>query len=300
AVLTVTYEPPKQGDEDTTPPVIVINTPTDRDECARNYSLVTLGGTASDNAGVTGVVWSNAATNESGQCDLNGDVWSAPDILLALGENVITVTARDNSGNQSSDVITITWIDSSPGSAWTGLAMVSLPIIPDETDPKLEIPWLGDYWCTYVTASKSYALYPDVLTWLDPPEKTPGRGFWAYFQSEPEVPQGAIPPQDQPAVIPLKAGWNLIGTPFVSEVTWSVSALMVRGTDGSVRALRNAPDLTPGYAWGWRQDPNDPATGAYYLIYDSSVVPGVEDRLEPWRAYWVKANKDCELIIPPP
>ena len=297
--LTVTYQPPQQP-EDKTPPSVMITSPTDQDECARNCAGVTLAGTASDNAWVVSVTWSNAATGKLGQCALSGEAWSASGIELAPGENVITVTAADGSGNEASDVVTITWIDAAPGSAWTGLAMVSLPIIPDETDPKAEIPSLGDYWCTYITNTRSYAVYPDALTWLDPPEKTPGRGFWAYFESQPGVPCGTIPPQDQPAVIPLKAGWNLIGTPFISDVVWDVSELKVKGTDGSVRSLADASDLIAGYAWGWRQDPKNPATGAYYLVYDSSLVPGVENRLEPWRAYWVKAAKDCDLIIPPP
>jgi len=293
-LLTVTYSP------DVTKPTIAIDTPTDQGQCARNCPVVTIGGIASDNSAVAGVTWSNAATGESGACALNGAAWSAAGIGLAAGDNAITAAATDDSGNTATDTVTVTWVNAAPGAAWTGMAMVSLPIIPDQIDPKLETGFYEDYWCAFLTNSNMYAVYPDKSTWLDPADSTPGRGFWTYFDSQAATPYGTIPPQNQPAAIHLTTGWNLVGTPFVSEVAWDISELTVKGPDGSVRALRNAPDLTPGYAWGWRQDPNDPSTGAYYLVYDSSIVPGVDDKMEPWRAYWILAIKDCDLIIPPP
>jgi len=54
------------------------------------------------------------------------------------------------------------------------------------------------------------------------------------------------------------------------------------------------------YAWGWEQDANNPNTGRYVLVYDTSIIPGVKGQLEPWKGYWVYAHTDCELILPPP
>ena len=293
-MLTVTYS------QDAVTLTIEIDTPTNQGRCARNCPVVTIGGIATDDSAVTGVTWSNAATGETGACVLNGAAWSAAGIGLAAGDNAITATAADDSGNTATAVVTVTYVDAVPGAAWTGLAMVSLPIIPDEIDPELETGFSGDYWCTFLPDVNSYAVYPEGSTWLDPPESTPGRGFWACFDPQAATPYGTIPAQDQPATIHLTTGWNLVGTPFLSEVKWDISKLTVSGPDGSARALSSASDLTLGYAWGWRQDPNDPRTGSYYLVYDSSIVPGVDDKLAPWRAYWIKANRDCDLIVPAP
>ncbi|MDW8320420.1 MAG: hypothetical protein RMM08_03560, partial [Armatimonadota bacterium] len=52
------------------------------------------------------------------------------------------------------------------------------------------------------------------------------------------------------------------------------------------------------YAWGWQQDANDPSRGSYVLIYDASLIPGIRNTLEPWKGYWIKANVECELILP--
>ncbi|MDH7603070.1 MAG: hypothetical protein QHI38_13095, partial [Armatimonadota bacterium] len=292
AQIIVTYDPEA--------PILKITKPTQTAQCARNCDFVYLAGTVHDNSVVAQIAWVNNTTGQSGLCQSDGDSWWTPQIDLLLGENEITVYAQDNAGNTASAQIRVTFIDAVPSSGWQGLDMVSLPIIPDETDPKKEAGFAENYWLTYVTEGNTYAAYPDKLTWLDPADATPGRGFWAYFDADRPTPCGTIPPQTKPAVIQLKKGWNLIGTPFINPVKWSLTTILVRTADGAVKSLRNAANVVPGYAWGWQPDPQDPRTGSYYLVYDSSVMPGVADQLLPWCAYWIKANAACELIIPPP
>ncbi len=285
---------------DSKAPSVKITKPTAATECARNCDFVILAGTAQDNSTITQIKWHNSITGETGVCRFDGMTWSTPAIHLEPGENHITVCAQDEAGNSGSAEICVTFVENAvPGDGWLGLSMVSLPIIPDETDPKKEIGFSANYWLTYLPESNKYAIYPDRLTWFDPVEATPGRGFWAYFENL-ASPCGTIPPQDRPAVISLKKGWNLVGTPFINPVKWSLTGFRVRTTDGVVKTLRNASDLVPGYAWGWQQDPQDPRTGSYYLVYDSSITPGVADEMLPWRAYWIKASAACDLIIPPP
>jgi len=293
-VLTVDYDP------DATDPVIHITTPTSDITCARNCPTLILGGTATDNSSLAGVTWSNATTGASGNCTLSGSNWSATGISLQLGDNVITARASDASGNTADAALTVRYIDTTPGDAWAGTAMVSLPIVPDETDPKLAAGFVENSWCAYMTAEQAYAVYPDLDAWLQPADATPGRGFWASFDDLAEVPYGTIPAQDEPATIHLKAGWNLIGTPFVSEITWDASRIQVQKAGSAARALRDADDLTPGYAWGWRQDATDPSIGEYYFVGDPSIYAGVENTLLPWRAYWIRALAECDLIIPAP
>ncbi len=143
--LTVTYTP------DTTKPVIEISTPTDEGSCSRNCPVLTIGGTATDNVSVAGVAYSNATTGQTGTCVLTGTTWSAGGINLAAGANEITATATDGAGNTASAVVNVNYVEALPGTAWTGLAMVSLPIVPDETDPEVEVGFSDNMWCAFIT-----------------------------------------------------------------------------------------------------------------------------------------------------
>jgi putative Ig domain-containing protein/fibronectin type III domain protein/glucodextranase-like protein len=110
AKLTVTYNVP-----DTTPPTVTITGPTSADTYATTSSSFSIGGTASDNAGITQVTWQNSL---GGSGTASGtSTWNAA-MTLQLGTNVITVTARDAAGNTASDVLTVTY---------------SAPVVPSTT-----------------------------------------------------------------------------------------------------------------------------------------------------------------------
>lgn len=292
--ILVTYQ------EDTAQPTIEITSPTDQSRCARNCPVLNLRGMVWDDTSVAAVWWENDATGESGSGALNDDIWSVGGIALVEGENSIMVTAEDGVGNTASVGIVVTYIDTLPGDAWLGRAMVSVPIIPDETDPKEAAGFYANAWCCFRTSANQYAMYPSRFTWFEPASQTPGRGFWAVFAETPDGPYGTIPSQNAPAVIALKTGWNLVGNPFISDVRWDVTQILAQEPGKSPKPLNESADLTPGYAWGWRQNPDNPYTGDYYLVSDSNISPGVDDKLEPWRGYWIKALKDCYLILPPP
>ena len=101
-VLSVTYTAP-----DTTPPVVTITTPTSATTFSTAASTLTIGGTASDAVGVTQVTWTN---DRGGSGTASGTTtWSVSNITLALGQNVLTVTARDAANNQSIAVLTVTY-----------------------------------------------------------------------------------------------------------------------------------------------------------------------------------------------
>jgi hypothetical protein len=90
---------------DTTLPTISITSPTSNSTLSTTSSSITLGGTAADNVGVVQVKWT-----------INGNVyvaagttsWSTSAIALAIGSNVITVTAVDAAGNQGAATLTVT------------------------------------------------------------------------------------------------------------------------------------------------------------------------------------------------
>jgi hypothetical protein len=103
-VLTVTYT---IAPSDQTPPAIRILGPTSGTSYTTATSVITLGGTASDNLGVTAVTWAN---DRGGSGFSSGTTsWSVPSVTLLSGTNIITVTAQDAAGNVGKDVLTVTY-----------------------------------------------------------------------------------------------------------------------------------------------------------------------------------------------
>lgn len=129
-----------------------------------------------------------------------------------------------------------------------------------------------------------------------------GVGYWVNM-SETRVLETDGTPATSPVAIPLYGvenqfgeltevgGWNLIGAPFPYPVNWS--AVTVRQqTPVGVRdySLQEAiaAEIINAQLVGW-----DVTTRSYYY----NVFPG--GQLLPFRAYWVRALKDCTLIVPP-
>ncbi|HWN84966.1 MAG TPA: putative Ig domain-containing protein [Vicinamibacterales bacterium] len=91
---------------DTAAPVVKIFAPTTAATFATGAATVTIGGTATDAAGVTRVSWTNS--QGGGGVAFGTSSWGVPGIPLAPGVNVITVTARDAAGNNGVAVLTVT------------------------------------------------------------------------------------------------------------------------------------------------------------------------------------------------
>jgi hypothetical protein len=91
---------------DTTAPAVTIMSPTSATTYTTGGASVALGGTASDNVGVTRVRWMN---NRGGSGTASGIAnWTATVPLLS-GSNVLSITAFDQAGNQSTDLLTVTY-----------------------------------------------------------------------------------------------------------------------------------------------------------------------------------------------
>jgi len=104
ATLTVNYTAP-----DISAPTITILGPTTASSYTSARSVETLGGTSSDNLGVTAVTWAvtwpdNSTTSGFSSGTTN---WSVPSVSLEVGSNVITMTAQDAAGNKGKAVLTI-------------------------------------------------------------------------------------------------------------------------------------------------------------------------------------------------
>lgn len=273
-------------------PSVSITSPVTTASCCRNYPLVDLAGTASDADGVARVTWSNSRGG-SGDC-AGTTSWRVEGVSLLEGENVLTVTAIDTFGRTSTDTLAVTYTNAQPGSAWQGLAMVSVPIIPDQTDPKPVVGFAGVAWSMFRTSSGTYVTYgndPEHFTWFEPPTNAPGRGFWARFEGSPSMVVGTIPPQDREVAIRLYPGWNLVGQPFITPVTWDFNKIQVE-VGGVRQPLGARADAVCQFAWGWNA-----ASGSYYLVCDPTVLPGSVGSMAPWQAYWIRAKRECTLIL---
>ena len=112
---------------DTTPPACAISSPA-YDYCLTNSSTIDISGSAIDSINtvdplkmfpdellhgqVANLTWYNSRTGGSGAASISPSwsiSWSLEDIPLALGDNQITVTARDLAGNTGSDILTVTY-----------------------------------------------------------------------------------------------------------------------------------------------------------------------------------------------
>jgi hypothetical protein len=136
---------------DTTAPVATITSPTSNTTYSTSSSSITLGGTASDNIGVTEVAWSN---NRGGKGTCSGTTsWTCTGpINLQVGENVLTVTARDAARNYGSDVLTVTRtcsysINPTYSNFGTGGGSGSVDVTTDTGCPwtadNYDYPWIG-------------------------------------------------------------------------------------------------------------------------------------------------------------
>src|SRR5437667_2387016 len=94
---------------DATPPTVAITSPTFGASFNTSNALLTLGGIASDNVGVTRVTWANSRGG-SGMA-IGTTSWTASGIGLQPGTNVLTVTAHDAAGNATVASLTVTLND---------------------------------------------------------------------------------------------------------------------------------------------------------------------------------------------
>ncbi len=88
-------------------PTVTINTPSSTGSYNTQNDTLSIGGTASDDEGIAQVTWTNDKGG-NGSCTGTTD-WSASDIELYEGTNIITVTAEDSSGGTGSDTLTVTY-----------------------------------------------------------------------------------------------------------------------------------------------------------------------------------------------
>ncbi len=89
------------------PPAVAITSPTSSGVYSTGEQVLSLGGTASDEGSVSRVTWSS---NRGGSGTATGTTsWTVGSIALAIGTNVITVTAQDNAGQTTTAQLSVSW-----------------------------------------------------------------------------------------------------------------------------------------------------------------------------------------------
>ena len=246
--------------------------------------------------GCQSVAW---ASDRGGSGACTGTTsWSANGVAVLPGANQITVTATSSTGEQASATLTVIY--------WTGLAMVSVPLVPNDIDPGDLIDFSS--WMRYDPAQTAYVIYGSAadnishFTWFDPAAAVPGKGYWGYWQNPgTTLPTGSAPSQTASVSVALTAGWNIIGNPFLAPLQWRVANILVKnGSTTKTLADAKTAGWCADYLWGWEQSSSNPLTGSYFVVYDTGVASAVEGWLKPWSGYWFKALVDCELILPAP
>lgn len=234
---------------------------------------------------------------QPGQQQMVSVLWDAHRGLLTRDLTVVVdpddtveeMNEYDNTLQQSVEVVPLRLGNTFP----TGLSLISIPMLPLDANPasvlgvdptQLRIAWWDPVAGTYRVGNEVTALEP-------------GKAYWVRLPAPVDRLLSGV---KAPSTIRLQPGWNLFGIPQAQgAVVWDVQQIRVR-KDEQILTLAQAQQAgwIEDYAWGWQQDANDPNRGSYVLIYDANLIPGIQNTLQPWKGYWIKANVECELILP--
>jgi hypothetical protein len=103
--VDITVAASDQPIDDTTPPVLKVTSPASSYAIYASSSTIELRGTATDNVGVKSVSWANPRGG-SGTA-LGTTSWSISSLPIAVGYNVIYLTAEDTAGNRTKRVLIV-------------------------------------------------------------------------------------------------------------------------------------------------------------------------------------------------
>jgi subtilisin family serine protease len=147
----------------------------------------------------------------------------------------------------------------------------------------------------YLPSQETYRIHTGVEVAIEP-----GKGYFVRHRDvlTMKATAGVLPDPGRPFVVPLSAGWNLIGNPFLEGVVWSLDRFGVRRGGSRIATLGEAAamGLVEPYAWAWDTRDNE-----YRFVFDASLGGVTKGTLEPFEGAWVfAAEDDLALEIPPP
>ncbi|MFC1926357.1 S8 family serine peptidase [Chloroflexota bacterium] len=211
------------------------------------------------------------------------------------GSVSLKIVAEDNAGNsltyQVEPAFTVQNIVTH--SLQTGWNLFSLPLTPDPADWETH---LGNdisplYLYRYDPLIGGYQMWSANNPVFSPET---GQGYWVKVPATTDVnitggPATTVSYESiEFFVIHLLPGWNMIGHPFNSTVDWDNVEASYEGTTLSIVEAHDSSWVLK-FLYSYNQD-----TGGYIM----DTAP--EGQLAPWRGYWVRANVECDLLIPLP
>ena len=215
--------------------------------------------------------------------------------LMDVKAEPISITLTSSNAISTSFTKVVNFVPAYSYDFSSGVLMLSIPVSPMNTDPAkaFNISPSSFSLATWENSPKpGYRFY-------DPnnPSSLPisqGKGYFIKFKDSGSLKVGGIKlTAGQVYPIHLSAGWNLIGIPYDSTISWDTEKIKVRH-NGEEISLKEASEKSwiGKFAWGWCKDDN-----SYVLICEENI-PNTKQNLEPWQGYWVKAKVDCDLILP--
>ncbi|MCS7300647.1 MAG: carboxypeptidase regulatory-like domain-containing protein [Fimbriimonadales bacterium] len=163
-----------------------------------------------------------------------------------------------------------------------GLYLVSAPYdYTQDVRTLLDVPASATFrFFSWDPAQTRYVFYPNA-----PANRFQlGRGY--FLETSVDLPlaiEGTAADPNQPFQIPLQAGWNLIGNPFLAEVNWTLVEVIDPATNTAVPlATAVGRGIIANSLWSY-------SFGTY----------ATTTRMKPWEGYWVYAYRATTLIIPP-
>ena len=158
-----------------------------------------------------------------------------------------------------------------------GWNLISVPVEPEVTNA---LAVLGNS----LPQLNVYQLFSGQFYPSESADIQSGIGYWVYVANNTEIDITGIPvPLDENIEVPLTPGWNLIGNPFDSSLLWGDNILVK--TDTATLTLSEAVTQKILSADIYAYD------GQNYIKIPSG------SSLEAWTGYFVKASKECVLVL---
>lgn len=169
-----------------------------------------------------------------------------------------------------------------------GWHLISMPFIPDSRSASSINFQTGDSLIAYDPETKEL-VYKSETDFPGIGES--GRGFWFYRNNPGTLSTTSCPNQNSEQIVSLKAGWNIFGNPFDSQVDWSdthIKVLLPGSTQPVTLSTAEASGWISGVLYDW--------DGSDYISHASNNG----SKLEPWKGYWIKTGRDVILKIVAP
>jgi hypothetical protein len=193
--------------------------------------------------------------------------------------NAVAIGAGRSASAEASAAFTVTVPIVAAYSA--GLQLISLPESYSGVSLDTIFGYSGVKLAVWLAASNYYPITPT------PPanEIIAGQGYWVRFPINVAVTlQGTPTPTNTPFVIPLHAGWNMVGDPF--PFTVPLSSLTFNKESKSFSSAISG---------------SSPLIGSSVYSYNSSTNAYVTaNTLSPSVGYWVFAYSATDLDVPAP